>query len=184
MPWSEAPVKPMTPRAAASARVLRQRLTEPDKRLWWHLRHRLPIAGTHFRRQVPIGQYVADFCCLSARLVIEVDGGGHSYDAKAADDARRTAVLEAGGYQVLRFTNGEVMREIDNVLDTIFAAITAGSPPHCGGVRGGGGAPELRLQRRQCSQPKKRLAAQRDTARRKRNHPHPRPLPARGRGEG
>ncbi|HEX8418148.1 MAG TPA: DUF559 domain-containing protein [Methylobacterium sp.] len=107
-------------------------LTEPEKRLWWHIRYRLPVEDSHFRRQVAIGPYVADFCCLAARLVVEVDGGQHSVDRNAAYDATRTGALGAQGYRVLCFTNAEVMTDIDVVLDTIFAAL---SPPPCGEER-------------------------------------------------
>jgi very-short-patch-repair endonuclease len=124
MAWREDSTKPVTPRAATNAKTLRKALTEPVRRLWWHLRHRLPIHGTHFRRQVPIGAYVADFCCLSARLVVEVDGGQHGTDRNTAYDTQRDATLAAYGFQVLRFTNADVMREIDVVLDTIFAELS------------------------------------------------------------
>lgn len=107
-------------------------MTEPERRLWWNLRHHLPVTESHFRRQVALGPYVVDFCCHSARLVIEVDGGQHSRDGDLAYDAKRTAVLEAQGYRVLRFSNAAVMREIDSVLDTIFMALADAEAP--GGV--------------------------------------------------
>ncbi len=99
-------------------------MTEPEKRLWWHLRHRLPRAGSHFRRQVPIGSYVADFCCHAERLIIEVDGGQHSFDAQIDYDLRRSAFIEAQGFRILRFANADVMRNIDGVIDTIHAHLT------------------------------------------------------------
>ena len=120
------------------ARALRQRMTEPEKRLWWHLRARLPVDSTHFRRQVPIEGYVADFCCLKARLVIEVDGNQHGFDANAQRDAARTQALKSRGYRVLRFANREVMTAIDIVLDTILAALGP-SPPTPGPSPQGGG---------------------------------------------
>jgi very-short-patch-repair endonuclease len=129
MPWSEPPQLSPTPRATANARVLRRSLTESERRLWWYLRQRLPIASSHFRRQVALGPYVVDFCCLAAKLVIEVDGGQHGRDADIAYDVKRTAALEAQGYRVLRVTNAAVMREIGSVLDTIFAALSEAKPP-------------------------------------------------------
>ena len=72
------------------ARALRHRMTEPEKRLWRHLRQCLPLERTHFRRQVPIEGYVVDFCCLGARLVVEVDGNQHGFDAAMQRDAART----------------------------------------------------------------------------------------------
>jgi very-short-patch-repair endonuclease len=92
------------------------------------LRHRIPIDGSHFRRQVPIGHYIADFCCLRAKLIIEVDGGQHGVAENAAYDARRTAYLGEQGFRVLRFTNAKVMTSIDSVLDTVYAALHADHP--------------------------------------------------------
>jgi very-short-patch-repair endonuclease len=69
------------------------------------LRKRLPQEGTHFRRQVALGPYVADFICLAAKLVIELDGDQHGTDKALRYDADRTAWLEANGLTVLRFTN-------------------------------------------------------------------------------
>ena len=128
MPWSESPAKTVTARAARNAKLLRRTQTEPEKRLWWHLRHRLPMEGSHFRRQVPIESYVADFCCLARRLIVELDGSQHGFDAHTAYDARRTAALARCGYRVLRFSNHAVMRDIDSVLDTIAAALADGIP--------------------------------------------------------
>ena len=136
-------------RERSRARALRHRMTEPEKRLWWHLRHRLPVDGTHFRRQVPIEGYVADFCRLKARLVIEVDGNQHGFDAAMQRDAVRTQALESRGYRVLRFSNREVMTAIDIVLDTIYAALGP-TPPAPLGLRPTrpspqGGGKKLRL---------------------------------------
>jgi len=113
-------------------------MTEPEKRLWWHLRRRLPTEGTHFRRQVPIDSFIVDFCCLKARLVIEVDGHQHGFDENMRRDATRTQALEARSYRVLRFTNREVMTSIDVVLDTILAALGTTPPTPGPSPRGGG----------------------------------------------
>lgn len=123
-------------RCRARARSLRRQLAEPERKLWWHLRHRLPVAGSHFRRQVPLGPYVVDFCCLGTHLIIEVDGEQHGFPENAAHDALRTADLERQGFRVLRFSNREVMTSIDVVLDTIHAALGTApptpAPPHEG----------------------------------------------------
>jgi very-short-patch-repair endonuclease len=129
MPWYQPPKKPISPRAVASAKAMRRQLTEPERRLWWHLRHRLPIEQTHFRRQVAIGPYVADFCCLSARLIVEVDGNQHGFAKAIAHDEQRDAFLSRQGFCVLRFSNFDVMRGIDGVLETIHAALQAQQPP-------------------------------------------------------
>jgi len=113
-------------------------MTEPERRLWWHLRHRLPTSGTHFRRQVPIDPHVVDFCCLIVRLVVEVDGNQHGFDTNLRADAERTHALEARGYRVLRFNNREVMTSIDVVLDTIFAALGTTPPTPNPSPQGGG----------------------------------------------
>ena len=108
-------------------------MTDAEKRLWWHL-ERVPVEGTHFRRQAAIGPYVADFACLSAKLVIEIDGSHHGFEANASADASRTGWLNDRGFRVLRFWNHEIMTEIDVVLDTIHAALYTASPSGLGAV--------------------------------------------------
>jgi len=102
--------------------MLRSSATEPEQRLWRALKT-IPVYGSHFRRQVPIGPYVADFACLKARLVIELDGGHHSRDDVAAKDEARTRWLEREGYRVIRFWNAELSENMSGVLDTIYAAL-------------------------------------------------------------
>jgi very-short-patch-repair endonuclease len=138
MPWNRPPDHTVWSRAKVNARALRREITEPERRLWWHLRHRLPIEGSHFRRQVAIGPYIADFCCYPARLIVEVDGNQHGFDNTAAYDKRRTAYLEKHEFRVLRFANREVMLEIDVVLDTIYAALAVPTPTPNPSPQGGG----------------------------------------------
>ena len=138
MSWNRPPSRTTLPRAKANAGKLRRALTEPEKRLWRHLRNRLPLSDTHFRRQVPIGSYIADFCCLGARLVIEVDGGQHTTDQAVVYDGRRTAYLTSQGFHVLRFTNSEVMQNMNSVLDTIHAALVRATPTPSPSPQGGG----------------------------------------------
>ena len=99
--------------------------TEAEKKLWWHL-HRLQLDGSHFRRQVRLGRYIADFASHKARIVIEVDGGQH---AESAADAERTRFIEGQGYRVLRFWNNEVLSNIEGVLEVIQTAVSANSSP-------------------------------------------------------
>ena len=94
-------------------------MTVAERHLWRGLRQSLP--GHHWRKQVPFGPYVADFCSHSARLVIEVDGGQHA-DALEAD-ARRTTFLQSEGYHVLRFWNDDAIDNLDGVLTTIATAL-------------------------------------------------------------
>jgi len=109
------------------ARLLRRNTTDAERVLWARLRE-LKRSGLHFRRQVPFGKYVADFCCHSAKLIVELDGDHHGADANVAHDAERTAYLNSRGYRVLRFANGEVMRDPDRVVDAIVQAATSPHP--------------------------------------------------------
>jgi len=111
------------PRLRRRAIAMRKALTEPERRLWWALRHRLSLEGTHFRRQVVIGRAIVDFACVATHTIIEVDGDQHGADLALAHDAQRSELLEAGGWRVLRFSNAEVMSGLDDVLDTIRAAM-------------------------------------------------------------
>ncbi len=114
-------------RLRANARALRRNSTDAERILWAELRdHRL--AGAGFRRQVPIENYVADFVCHAAKLVVELDGGQHFSDQGERADAKRSAVIEAKGFQVLRFSNDDVMTNRAGVLETIAAAVAARAP--------------------------------------------------------
>jgi len=117
----------MAPPQRAFARRMRREPTEAERKLWWHLRHRLPVAGSHFRRQVQIGPYLADFACHRSKLVVEIDGGQHA--EAIAQDAARTRRLEAEGYRVLRFWNNDVLSNIDGVLTEIHGALTTTPTP-------------------------------------------------------
>jgi cobalamin biosynthesis Mg chelatase CobN len=108
------------------ARSLRLHGTPPERRLWLLLRELRPL-GYHFRRQVPIGRYFADFACHHPRLVVELDGDTHA--AAVAYDAERTAFLETAGYTVLRIGNRDVVRNLDGVGQTILNALTSLATP-------------------------------------------------------
>ena len=107
------------------ARRLRGEQTLPEARLWTLLRGRR-LNGLKFRRQVPIDRYVADFACFDARLIIELDGAVH--DDQELYDLERTGRLEACGWQVLRFSNEQVLRDPGSVLDAISAEIRLARP--------------------------------------------------------
>jgi very-short-patch-repair endonuclease len=110
----------------ARARSLRRDSTDAERIIWNELRaHRLRSAG--FRRQKPIGPYVADFVCQAAKLIVELDGGQHFETEQQKRDARRDAFLAGKGYRVLRFNNYDVMTNRAGILETIAAAID-GSP--------------------------------------------------------
>ena len=106
------------------ARVLRSGMTEAEQLLWYHLRRR-QLANQRFRRQVPIGTYVVDFCCLEMRLVVEVDGSQHM-DSK--HDQKRDAWLSAAGYRVLRFWNHDVLCRTESVLAQILDVVATTCP--------------------------------------------------------
>jgi very-short-patch-repair endonuclease len=105
-----------------TARRLRANATNAEDVLWRQLR-RSPVLGTHFRRQVPIGPYVADFACMAARIVIEVDGSQHAEGPVAERDEIRTRWLESAGYRVLRFWNNDITQNMEGVLEAIHHAI-------------------------------------------------------------
>jgi very-short-patch-repair endonuclease len=98
------------------ARALRRNRTDVEDRLWQRLRNR-QLEGEKFVFQFPIGPYVADFACRTARLVVELDGGQHG--EMIAADAARTAVIEAFGYRVIRFWTSDVTGNLDGVLEAI-----------------------------------------------------------------
>ena len=120
------------------ARALRQDLTKAERIVWYGLRaHRLEGAG--FRRQTPIGPYIADFLSHTAKLIIEIDGGQHFNDAHEARDRRRDAFFAAKGFRVLRFSNHDVMTNRVGVLETIAAAVRDGRAPSLPSPASGGG---------------------------------------------
>jgi very-short-patch-repair endonuclease len=117
----------VAPKLRSYARALRKNAPDVERILWSELRdHRLNGAG--FRRQVPIENYIADFLCHAARLVVELDGGQHFSAHVEQADARRSAVIEARGFQVLRFNNHDVMTNRVGVLETIATAVSARAP--------------------------------------------------------
>ena len=99
--------------------------TSAERKLWKALRS-LPLDGTHFRRQVPIGPYFADIACLRAKLVIEVDGPSHASDTGQRRDSVRDGFLAREGYRVVRFWHTEVFENEEGVLETIRLAVLDG----------------------------------------------------------
>lgn len=104
-------------RLVSTARRLRREQTPTEAKLWSALRNR-QLEGLKFRRQHPIGRYVADFCCEEVALIVELDGSQHA--EQEAQDRLRTMVLEDMKYLVLRFWNTEVQDALDGVVQTIF----------------------------------------------------------------
>jgi very-short-patch-repair endonuclease len=98
-------------------------MTDAERSLWYHLRAGR-FQGWKFRRQVPIGQYVVDFLCEEARLIVEVDGGQHA--ERIERDLARTQWLGEQGYEVIRFWNNDVLANIEGVLATLSPALSQG----------------------------------------------------------
>ena len=105
------------PSTIERARELRGEPTDAERALWKHLRRR-QIDGHKFRRQQVIGTFIVDFVCLEKRLVVEVDGGQHG-DKQASYDSQRSTWLGSEGYRVVRFWNGDVLREPEGVVEVI-----------------------------------------------------------------
>lgn len=107
------------PRDTSRARTLRREATPAERALWEHLsRSRL---GAKFSRQMPVGPYFADFLCRGLKLVIELDG--HSHDVAPERDAKRDSWMAQQGYTVLRFTNADVLGNIEGVVQAIPAEV-------------------------------------------------------------
>jgi len=113
------------PHLKQPARRLRTAMTDAEQRLWSRLRGKQVLA-VQFYRQKPIGNHIVDFYAPAASLVVEVDGGHHSESAQAEQDEARTVYLQQQGLRVVRFTNREVLQEVDAVLEAILAAVKAG----------------------------------------------------------
>ena len=100
------------------SRELRSRMTDAEIALWSKLR-RKQLYGRQFYRQKPLGHYIVDFYCPSAHLVIELDGGHHYTEAGVSSDSLRDAELRRIGLNVLRFSNLDVIANMDGVIATI-----------------------------------------------------------------
>jgi very-short-patch-repair endonuclease len=118
------------------ARELRKDMTLAERKLWSLLQAR-QLDGFRFRRQMPVGPYVADFACLEATLIIEVDGGQH---LDSLSDAARDRFLASRGFRVLRFWNNDVLANPEGVRAVIARRLSEACPHPTSPVNGGGGA--------------------------------------------
>ena len=109
------------PLAVARGKCLRTSMTPPERRLWYRLNNRQQ-GGIKFRRQAPLGPYIADFLSHDAKLVVELDGETHADPAEAARDERRTRFFQERGFRVIRFFNREVGEDLDHVVERIRLA--------------------------------------------------------------
>lgn len=103
------------------ANSLRKNQTDAETKLWCRLRNR-GLSGYKFRRQVPVGRYIADFVCMEMRLIVELDGGQHA--EQVTYDQEREAYLRSEGYVVVRYWNNEVLGNLDGVLETLTLTLS------------------------------------------------------------
>ena len=102
------------------ARKLRKDMTPWERKLWYCYLNKYPV---RFHRQQPIGNFIVDFFCPKARLIIELDGGGHYEPENAEKDKRRTCLLEEYGFIVIRFSNIDIDKNFSGVCTTIDRAV-------------------------------------------------------------
>src|SRR5213592_2335171 len=116
------------------ARELRKSGTDAERRIWSYLRGQR-LGGNSFRRQHPVGPYIADFYCHAARLIVELDGGQHSDPEAVAYDERRAAAMSAQGIDVIRFSDVDALKDSEAVARAILAKVerrVGHSPPPVG----------------------------------------------------
>ena len=126
------PVQPFKDRNTARAKQLRRAAPPAERLLWQALRARK--LGFKFSRQMPIGPYFADFLCRELNFIIEVDGDSH--DQSVDYDARREDYCRSLGYQILRFSNADVMKNLEGVITHIQTTLAQAHPrplPQAGG---------------------------------------------------
>lgn len=114
-----------TPEALKRAKQLRREMTPQERLLWSHLRNR-QLGHYKFRKQQPLGPFIADFVCQEVKLVIEADGSQHN---DSCHDERRDRWMEERGYTVLRFWNNEVNENLEGVLEAIFSILSQTPSP-------------------------------------------------------
>ncbi|KKQ53565.1 MAG: hypothetical protein US74_C0063G0004 [Parcubacteria group bacterium GW2011_GWA2_38_13] len=111
---------------------LRNNLSEAERIIWYRLKNK-QIHGYKFRRQYGVGKYVVDFYCPKAQLVIEIDGDSHYNESAAKYDIKRQEYLESLGLRVIRFTNMEVYKSLEGVIEIIMQNLPPLAPPSKGG---------------------------------------------------
>jgi very-short-patch-repair endonuclease len=116
------------------ARTMRAKPTDAEHRLWQHLRAGR-LSAFKFRRQQPLGNFIVDFVCLEARLIVELDGGQHN---GSVSDVKRDEWLASQGFVVLRFWNNEVFENLEGVVERILVQLQAAPSPQPLSRRGRG----------------------------------------------
>lgn len=120
-------MKPYNKNLKQASRDLRNHMTEAEKLLWSRIRNK-QILGLQFYRQKPILNYIVDFYCPAVNLVIECDGSQHFTNEGVEADRIRDDALAQLGLKVLRFDNGQVIEQLDNVVEVIYQFIQQESP--------------------------------------------------------
>ena len=133
-------MKTYTSALVPRARQMRTNMTEPEKRIWFQCLKNMPC---RFRRQRPIGPYIVDFYCAKQKLVIEIDGESHTAEDAIAYDADRTSFLQSLGLRVVRFSNQEVINNLDGVFERLQPELR---PPSVPPIALGGGKNQMRRQ--------------------------------------
>jgi cyclase len=121
-PYKKGMFEGASPIIFGNAKRLRNTMTDAETVLWMHVRG--GVKDCKFRRQHPIGQFIADFYCHKAKLIIEVDGSIHNLPDVKKVDKEKEEYLEQKGYVILRFTNKEIMTSTDAVLGKITQTLT------------------------------------------------------------
>jgi very-short-patch-repair endonuclease len=101
------------------SKKLRYEMTDAERLLWQKIR-RKQLRGYQFFRQKPIGKYIVDFYCPRARLIIEIDGGQHYEDSRQAEDKKRDSDLKSIGFKVVRYTNLDILKNLNNAVEDIL----------------------------------------------------------------
>jgi very-short-patch-repair endonuclease len=134
----------VSPKQRSRAKELRRTMTRAETLLWRYIKAER-IDGLSFRRQVPMRSYIADFVCHEARLIVELDGESHDFESRQRHDERRDAWFVSQGYLVLRFTNDDVLSELEGVVTVIRDTARdrmRGAPPSLSLLHKGGGNPQ------------------------------------------
>jgi very-short-patch-repair endonuclease len=143
------PHSAVSPQRRSKAKQLRRTMTRAETLLWRYLKadH---LEGLSFRRQAPMGSYIVDFVCHATRLVVELDGESHDFAERLRSDQVRDAWLASRGYRVLRFTNDEVLKNLEGVLTVVRETANdrvRNAPPSLSLPRKGGGNPQTTAAR-------------------------------------
>jgi very-short-patch-repair endonuclease len=128
----------VTEEKRAHTKTLRRTMTRAETLLWHYLKAH-HVDGLSFRRQVPMRDYIADFACHAARLIVELDGESHDFDSRQRADRTRDAWFASQGYAVLRFANEDVLKNLEGVVETIRRAAARTLPPSLSLPHKGGG---------------------------------------------